>query len=212
MDNFMENITHKFSANDMILANAQAEAMDLDSKKEQIQRFEAQLTKVDNALSDMREVNLKNIEAAQDVQNMAQASSEKIDAAVERMETQTVTKIKETSDISIAGITKTVDESLAKIEKIKESSDMTETINDSIASVSQKLDTIKKELEEYAHADHVKIYRNVQAAVTEELGKQTEELQGSMKKKGAIFPLVIVTLVVSILNLATMVCLILGLF
>lgn len=212
MDNFMESITHKFSATDMIRANAQAEAMDMDSKKEQIQRFEAQLTKVDNALSDMREVNLKNIEAAQDVQNMAQASSEKIDAAVSRMETQTVSKIKETSDISIAGITKTVDESLAKIEKIKESSDISEAINDSIASVAQKLDSIKKELEEYAHTDHVKIYRNVQAAMTEELGKQTGELQTSMKKKGALMPLVILTLVFSVLNLATMVCLILGIF
>lgn len=212
MDNFMESITHKFSATDMIRANAQAEALDLDSKKEQIQRFEAQMTKVDNALSDMREVNLKNIEAAQDVQNMAQASSEKIDAAVNRMEMQTVSKIKETSDISIAGITKTVDESLAKIEKIKESTDIGETLNDSIASVAEKLENIKKELEEYAHADHVKIYRNVQAAVTEELGKQTEELQSSMKKKGALLPLIIVTLAFSVLNLATMVCLILGIF
>lgn len=195
MDNFMEKISHKFSSTDMIKANGQADAAELDSKREQIIRFESQMDKVDSALSDIREANLKNIEAAENVQSLVKSSSDKIG---------------ETAEASIAGINKTVDESLAKIAEIQNSDDAVVAMKENLETISEKIVTMQKEIEEYMHADHVKIYRNVQAAFTEELDKQVKDLKEANKKKGAMLPLVIVTMICSIGSLAILVLSMLG--
>lgn len=210
MDNFMEKITHKFSAADMIKANQQAEAAALDGAKEQIRLFETQMEQVDSAISEIRELNLKNIESAQDVRALAKTSSEKIGEVVGRMETETVSKIRETSDMSIAGINRTVDESLAKIEKIKEASDSTEAINAGLDAQMEKLISMNRELEEYMHADHVKIYRNVQASFSEELTKQLEDVKKMSQKKGALFTVSVISMIISIANLVVLILHILG--
>ncbi len=189
MDNFMDTITHRFDATDMIKANFQADAAELDTKKEQIQMFENQMQKVDFALSDIREVSMKNIEAAQDVKDLAKASTEGINKTV---------------DVSIARLDKTVDESLAKIAEIKEASDSVEAIaavKEELDALSEKISTMYKEVEEFAHSDHVKIYRNVQASFNEELEKRVEELKKAQKDKGALMPLAVITMIVSALTL-----------
>ena len=56
MDNFMERISHRYDATDMIKANSEAEAAQADAQKEQLMLFEAQMNKVDLALSNIREV------------------------------------------------------------------------------------------------------------------------------------------------------------
>lgn len=187
MDNFMEKLTHKFSATDMIKANSQADAAELDSKKEQLALFEAQMEKVDGALSDIRQLNLKNIESVNDVQNLAKSSSD---------------EIAKTADASIAGINKTVDESLAKIEQIKEASGSVEAINQNTEIISDKIIKMRGDLEEYLHADHVKIYRNVQTAVNEELEKKTAEIIAEAKKSRKVLPIVVITLIISLADLA----------
>lgn len=184
MDNFMEKISHKYDATDMIRANSEAEAAQLDAQKEQLMLFEAQLNKVDSALSDMREINMKNIETAQDVQNLARTSTE--------------------------GISKAIEESIARIDNIKDSADPTEAIETGLDSLKEALLAMRKETEEYMHTDHVKIYRNVQAAFSEELAKKTDELKAEIHKKNALFPMVIITMIVSLGSLALSVLRILG--
>lgn len=202
MDNFMERITHKFSATEMIKANSEADAAVLDTAKEQIALFENQMTKVDGALSDMRQVNLKNIEVAQELQAMTKDSTAKITQCVGNMENESVSRIKQTSDVSIAGINKTVDESLAKIAQIKESADSIEAIKECVDTISAKLDSLRKDMEEYNHTDHVKIYRNVQAAFVDELGRTATDIKASAKKKGAMIPLLVITMLASLASLA----------
>lgn len=181
MDNFMEKITHKFSATDLIRANSQAEAVEMDYKKEQLMLFEAQMDKVDTALTDIREVNLKNIESAQSVQNLAKASTD--------------------------GINKTVDESLAKIAEIKEATEVVEAVKE----LSEKIDTIRKEMEDFAHTDHVKIYRNVQVSFVDELAARTNEIINATKKKGALLPISIITMLASLASLVLVIMHILNL-
>lgn len=202
MDNFMEKITHKFTATDMIRANQQADAAELDDKKEQLRLFEDQMIKVDSALTEIRELNLRNIESAQDVKNLVSSSSTRMAEAAQRVEDESVSKIRETSDLSIEGINRTVDESLAKIEKIKEAADSTDAINASMDMLMDKLQNMRRELEEYMHADHVKIYRNVQASFSEELTKQLDDVKKTSQKKGALLPITIITMLVSLANLA----------
>lgn len=210
MDNFMEKLTHKFSATDLIKANSQADAAELESKKEQIMRFESQMEKVDNALSDIRELNLRNVESAQEVQNLAKASSEKITQTVGTLESESVSRIKETSDLSIAGINKTVDESIAKIEQIRGAAENTEALNESLNALSDKLVKMRGEMEEYLHTDHVKIYRNVQVSMNEEFEKRTAEIIAATKKKGAIVPLEVIILLLVAADLAINVLKLLG--
>ncbi|MCR4850440.1 MAG: hypothetical protein K5870_04190 [Lachnospiraceae bacterium] len=210
MDNFMERITRRFSADDIIKANLQADADELDDAKQQLVLFEDQMEKVDNALSDMRQINLKNIETAQDISNMTRESTEKISKAFEDMQTESISRIKETSDMSTAGIAKTVEASLAKISEIQSSDDVEKSVKEGISEIIVKLNEMKSQIEEASHIDHVKIYRNVQASFVEELSKQSAEIKEETHKKGAIIPLLVITMLTSIGSLAVLVLHILG--
>lgn len=211
MDNFMEKITHKFSATDMIKANQQADAAQIDAQRDQLAAFEAQMQQVDSAISEIRELGLRNVESAQEVQTLAHTSEEKLGQVAGRVESESVSRIQQTSELSIAGINKTVDESLAKIERIRESADAVEALEDALKALSSQLNEMQKNLEEHLHTDHVKIYRNVQASFTEELSKQVETVNKKCARNRAVMPLVIVTLVVSVANLAILVMKLLGL-
>ena len=207
MDNFMEKLTHKFSATDMIKANSQAEALELEAKKEQLELFANQMDKVDIALSDMRELNLinlesaqKNLASAQEVQELTKTSKEELTSAVDTIQKESVSMLRETSDISIAGINRAIDESLAKINEIKEANVNNEELTATINSVADKVGGIQGEMTEFMHADHVKIYRNVQAAMVEELAKQNADLTEKIKKASSIKPIAIAALIFSIIN------------
>ncbi|MCQ2081838.1 MAG: hypothetical protein MJZ11_09265 [Lachnospiraceae bacterium] len=184
MDNFMERISHRYDATDMIKANSEAEAAQADAQKEQLMLFEAQMNKVDLALSNIREVNMKNIESAESVQELAKTTKE--------------------------GLSRAIEESIAKIESIKEMADPKDAIETSVNALKEALVAMRKETEDYMHTDHVKIYRNVQMAVTEELNKKTDEIKAECHKKGALLPLLIITLISSLSSVALIVLRILG--
>ena len=116
MDNFMDKVAQKLGAQEMIRANAAAEAAELENLEKQLTVFKEQMEKYDDCLQEMRKLNLKNIESAQGVQSLAEKAGEKLDQTVGEVEAASVSRIKETSDISIAGINQTLSESLAKIE------------------------------------------------------------------------------------------------
>lgn len=63
-----------------------------------------------------------------------------------------------------------------------------------------------RQSEESFHKESVKVYRNVQAAMTEELGKQTETLTAvqteSGKKQRAVLPLTIAILLLLLADIA----------
>ena len=209
MDNFMERITNRFSANDIIKANLQADAEELDGARQQLVLFEDQMEKVDNALSDMRQINLKNIETAQDISNMTKESTERISKAFEDVQNESISRIKETSDMSTAGIARTVEASLAKISEIQ-SEDVEKSVKEGISEIIVKLNEMRTQMEESSHIDHVKIYRNVQASFVDELSKQAAEIKEETHKKGAIIPLLVITMISSFGTLAVLVLHILG--
>ena len=132
------------------------------------------------------------------------------------MEAASVSRIKETSDISIAGINQTLSESLAKIAEIKESSDNLEQITEKMSGLQEKQQELFRNLEDFLHTDNVKVYRNVQAAMIEELEKQTAELKEGQEKATSsskvLLPFMIVTMIVSVANLVIMIARALNLF
>lgn len=216
MDNFMEEIVQKFTSQDIIRANAAAEAAEIESLEKQLSLFKEQMEKYDECLQEMRTVNLKNIESAQDVQQLADKAGEKLGQTAEEVEAASVSRMKETSDLFISGINKTLDESLAKIAEIKETANNTEEINEIVYGLQTKMEEVIKNLEDFLHTDNVKVYRNVQAAMVEEMDKRMEESRAESrkiaKKCNVTFAFVLVTMIFSIAGLAVTLMRIFGLF
>lgn len=216
MDNFMDKVAQKLGAQEIIRANAAAEAAELENLEKQLTVFKEQMEKYDDCLQEMRKLNLKNIESAQGVQSLAEKAGEKLDQTVGEVEAASVSRIKETSDISIAGINQTLSESLAKIAEIKESSDNLEQITEKMSGLQEKQQELFRNLEDFLHTDNVKVYRNVQAAMIEELEKQTAELKEGQEKATSsskvLLPFMIVTMIVSVANLVIMIARALNLF
>ncbi|MDE7332861.1 MAG: hypothetical protein K2O16_11635 [Lachnospiraceae bacterium] len=216
MDNFMDKVAQKLNSQEIIRANAAADAAALENLEKQLVLFKEQMDKYDDCLQEMRKLNLKNIESAQGVQALADKAGEKLDRTIEEVEAASVSKIKETSDLSIAGINQTLSESLAKIAEIKENSDSLDKITENMSGLQSRLEELFRGLEDYTHSDNVKVYRNVQAAMIEELAKQTmtlkEEQEKTAKSTKALFPVAVVTMVITIANIAITIARILGLF
>ena len=216
LDNFMDKIAQKLNSQELIRANAAADAAELESLEKQLAIFKEQMDKYDDCIQEMRKLNLKNIESAQGVQNLADTANEKLGQTVGEVEAESVSRIKQTSEVSIAGINQALSESLAKIAEIKENSDNLEQITENMSGLQTKLEELFRNLEDFLHTDNVKVYRNVQASVVEELEKQTTELKGAVEQTASrnkvLLPFVIITMVISIANVAITVARILNLF
>lgn len=199
MDSFMDEIVQKFTPQEMIRANAAAEAAEIDSLEKQLTLFKEQMDKYDDCLQEMRKLNLKNIESAQDVQQLADKAGEHLG---------------KTAQESVDGIRQMIDESLGKIAEIKAHADHTEEITGVVREVQTRTEEIIKNLEDYLHTDNVKVYRNVQAAMTEELDARTQELKGELqkinKRTKLLFPFVLISMVLGAAQLAVLILLIFG--
>lgn len=260
MDNFMDKIAQKLTSQDMIRANSAADAAELQKLETQMELFKEQMGKYDDCLQEMRQLNLKNIENAEGIQQLTDEANEKLGKTVEEIETTSKSNIQQTSDVSIAGIRETsdasiagiketsdasiagikqtsdasiagirqtsdvsiaginqaVEEGLAKIAEIRENGNNIETITENMTELQTKLEESFKGLEDFLHTDNVKVYRNVQASMVEQLKKQTEDIQAA-QAKGAkmdkmMFIFVAATLVLSFANLIMNIGGVLGLF
>ncbi len=216
MDNFMDKVAQKLTSQDMIRANSAADAAELESLETQVALFKEQMGQYDDCLQEMRKLNLKNIESAQGVQDLAEQTNERLGKAAEEISSASVSKIQQTSDISIAGINQAVSEGLAKIAEIKENADNLEAITETMTGLQGKLEDSFKSMEDFLHTDNVKVYRNVQAAMIEELEKQTTELreiqEKSERSNKILLPFVIITMILSLANLGISIARVLGLF
>lgn len=216
MDNFMDKVTEKLNSQEIIRANAAADAAALENLEKQLALFKDQMEKYDDCLQEMRKLNLKNIESAQGVQELAVKANEKLGKSLGEVEAASVSRIKETSDLSIAGINQTLNESLAKIAEIKENADNLEKITEDMSGLQTKIEERFRNMEDFLHIDNIKVYRNVQAAMMEELEKQAavlkEEQDKVAKSSKIILPFVIVSMIMTVANLAVTIARILGLF
>ncbi|MDE5931420.1 MAG: hypothetical protein K2H40_02915 [Lachnospiraceae bacterium] len=75
-----------------------------------------------------------------------------------------------------------------------------------LPELKKQVGETSKQSEDFFHKESVKVYRNVQAAMTEELGKQTETLTALQKESGkkqkAVLPLTIVILLLLLADIA----------
>lgn len=162
MDSFFEKITGRFGSNDVIKANSEAEAKELEKAREKV-------TDLEKAVSDMRRLSLKAVETNE-------ATTQLVAAAIEKIEEVRATGGSMSSD-DLSKIT-------AELEALKNT-----------------VETSFKASGEEAHLENVRVYRNVQASVIEELKQQSEAIAIQHlhieKKIRGIKPCAIIALVFS---------------
>lgn len=228
MDTFMDKFAQRKKAQGMIDANAAADAANMEKLKRQVNEYEL-------LLQEMRKVNLKTAENAGQMSKAIQAGIEKIEAfqadnAAHAGQEKILSEIKGQLEILLAEVklqneTLSVDikkqnETLsADIKKqnetlsagIKEqqetlSEEMKEQMEAFLPELKKKVEEASKQSEDFFHKESVKVYRNVQAAMTEELNKQTEALTTLQKEFGkkqkAVLPLTIVILLLILADIA----------
>lgn len=135
MDTFIDKLAQKKNAQEMIRANAAAEA----AKMEQMQK---QMKTYDELMQEIRRVNIKTAENVDNVRDVLAQCMEKLEV----LETE-------------SGQAADVEEQLTGIKSLLE----------------ERL----AQSEEFMHRENVKVYRNVQAAFTEELEKQKQASKDS---------------------------------
>lgn len=274
MDSFVDKIAQKFNGNgqDVIRANAEAEAAEMKRVKIQAERMQKQLEQYDICIQEMRQLNLKNEESAQVVQELSKDArtvqemiqndiSETADR-IDRLIGECITRI---NGIQAANggddelMTKLADlqerisehqreqqelqgnlfdqkyiieetqkvitdnrDTLADIHKaVTDSSQAMEEMRKSVADSGQAMEEIKNTfsenkgtVEEVVHKENIKVYRNIQAAVTEELGKQSKDILAEQYKAAGmnkvILAIIIASLVAGLGNLGLMIVHVLG--
>lgn len=183
MDSFMDKIAQKFTAQDMIKANSAAE-------EKEMKRLRMQVAEYDERLQEMRKLNLKNLELADQLQALIAQGQEKADASAEDGE----------------GVN-TLEQN---VQAVKEAMD----------AQNQKLTEMSEQIMEHVHKEDVKVYRNVQAAVADENKALSENLLQAVnatvtrKTKGIKAAIVLgaLSMVASLASVAFWVCWLLGVF
>lgn len=167
MDNFMDKLAQKFSAQEMIKANSQAEA-------EEMKRLQLQVSEYEKILQEMRKLNYKNAELSEKLDLMIGDNAEKIQSMKED-EQRFIAALRDLTDEQTrnreAELEKKEEERLEKerAAELRKETDM--------AAITELLEDKFQRSDDFVHKENVKVYRNVQAVVVDEIKRCTENVQ-----------------------------------
>ena len=191
MDNFMDKLAQKFSAQEMIKANSQAEAEELKSLQMQVSEYE-------KILQEMRKLNYKNTELSEKLDLMIGDNADKIQG------------MKEDEQKLIAALRDLTDEQTrnreAELERKEEERMEQERVKEvqtqaDITAITDLLEDKFQRADECVHKENEKVYRNVQAVVVDELKRYTESAQNDKnrldKRLNLVMTFSIVSMIVS---------------
>ena len=191
MDNFMDKLAQKFNAQEVIKANSQAEAAEM-------KKLQLQVAEYEKILQEMRKLNYKNSELSEKIDGLVGENANKIQGLQEE-ETKLLSVLRNLTDEQ----TRMREEELARKEAERaEETKKTEEQKQQLAELEERF----KQSNEFVHKENVKVYRNVQAVVVDELKNQTEALmkenQKLSKKLNATLILCVVAVLFSAASIA----------
>ena len=161
MDTLIDKLAQKKNAQEMIRANAAAEA----AKMEQMEK---QLAAYDELMQEIRRVNIRTSE---NVENMR----------------------------------KLLAQCMEKLESLEADDGKSADVEQQLAGIKSLLEERFAQSEEFMHKENVKVYRNVQAAFTEELGRQTQTSKESRVPMGLCVAILIGVAADILINLIPMI-------
>jgi len=217
---------------------------DLEAK-----RLRESLVEYENYLNEIRQVTRKNVEALDVIQKYTDQSA----AGMQNLAEQSIEGIQRVTTESAGGLRKIIETGTSNLSRMAEGSqdsinrtaqecmvrlqnytkegllrlDEAQQKNQETAEqVLEHMDEIKqllKQSDDFTHKENVKVYRNVQAVVVDEVKKQTEAIAAQndelvrrnehLQKQGrGLRPLMIITLVTALANIVLAAAQIAGLF
>lgn len=178
MDNFMDKIAQRISSQEVIRANAQAEAL-------QMKKLQAQFETYDELLKEMRQLNQKNTALADMAKSLMESCQERLEQ--EPQEDEAENEVIEAQE-------KLLEEVRLSVEELKQA----------LAGNAAKTEELLEQSQEFVHKENVKVYRNVQAVIVEELKNQTQELNAETQKlekqTAGMKPIMVIALVLGAVN------------
>ena len=172
MDNFMDKLAQKFSAQEMIKANSQAEA-------EEMKRLQLQVSEYEKILQEMRKLNYRNTELADKLDRMMGDYADKIQGMKED-EQRLIAALRDLTDEQTrnreAEIGRKEEERIEQ-ERAAENRKQTD-----LAAIAELLENKFQKSDDFVHKENVKVYRNVQAVVVDEIKRSTESAQEERMK------------------------------
>lgn len=218
MDNFMDKLAQKFSAQEMIKANSQAEA-------EEMKRLQLQVSEYEKILQEMRKLNYRNTELADKLDRMIGDNADKIQGMKED-EQRLIAALRDLTDEQTrnreAEIGRKEEERIEQ-ERAAENRKQTD-----LAAIAELLENKFQKSDDFVHKENVKVYRNVQAVVVDEIKRSTEsaqeermklkseladELRGELDKKlNKVMVFGVISVAVSAVSVALWVLMAMGVF
>lgn len=218
MESFMDKLAQKFNAQDMIKANAQAEAAEMERLQRQVEQYEA-------CLNDMQKLNQQNMEAINRIHELINSMDESgrtLDASIVSMN-QMENPAKKIDELVASGMAKFRELEASRMSTEELEAKMAEQFRSNLEEMKTLLEEQQKlmdekfrKTEEYFHRESVKVYRNVQAVVVEESNKQTQQLtetvQKSSNKIKSVNTMGLLTLIAVILGIVLQIVIHLNIF
>ncbi len=190
----MDKLAQKFSAQEMINANSQAEA-------EEMKRLQMQVSEYEKILQEMRKLSYKNTELSERLELVIGENAGKIQRMKED-EKKLIAVLKDLTEEQ----TKNRDSELEKKEEErleKERVDEAKKQSD-ISVITNLLENKFQRSDDFVHKENVKVYRNVQAVVVDELKRYTESAQEEKNainaKLGKVMKFSVISMLASIVS------------
>ncbi len=163
MDNFIDKLAQKFSAQEIIKANAQAEA-------EEMKKLQLQVAEYERILQEIRRLNYKNTELSEQLETRISENTDKIQAMKED-EQKLIATLRDITEEQTRN--READLEKREAERIEKEKD-TES---EMAALTALLEEKFKSSDDFVHKENVKVYRNVQAVVVDELKKSQQSVR-----------------------------------
>ena len=195
MDNFIDKLAQKFTAGEVIRANSAAEERELKRLREQVAEYE-------RCLQEMRQVQMINTQTAKQLHDLMVECVENVQKQTVES-TEAFRKLTEESLAKITDVQTETDEQKAEAKQSLEAAAMTMEqmeekvvkMQETVAELTAALEKNQKEVAEwfrqaddFLHKENVKVYRNVQAVVVDEVGNKAEAVikaqEENVKKSG----------------------------
>ena len=172
MDNFIDRLAQKFTAGEVIRANMAAEERELKRLREQVAEYE-------KCLQEMRKIQLTNTQTAQNLHDLMVESTEGI-RQLTKESADKIAQIQLETDEQKAEAKKNVEAAANSVEQVEEK---VAKIQETIVQFTDVLDKNQKDIAEwfkqaddFLHKENVKVYRNVQAVVVDEVAAKAENI------------------------------------
>ena len=178
MDNFIDRLAQKFTAGEVIRANAAAEERELRRLREQVAEYE-------RCLQEMRKVQMTNTQTARNLHDLMVESTEGI-RKLTREGAAKIADIQLETEAQKAEAKKSVETAAYTMEKMEEKVvKMQETVAELTGALEKNQKEIAdwfKQADDFLHKENVKVYRNVQAVVVDEVAAKAENIMKSQEE------------------------------